>query len=462
MNQVTKPMYSDEVLKIFRSNLPKEELIEKISDYHMGDIADAFEKMTPEERKSLYPVLGVEMVAEIFSYIEDSEEYIKEINSDKVANLISEMDSDDAVDILEKLSDADRKRIVALLDNDAKQDVSMILSYEDDEIGSEMTTNYIVVKKNLTIKEATHQLITQAGENDNINTIYVVDDKDSFYGAIDLKDLIVAREYQSLDELIIKSYPYVKANEEIADCIEQLKDYAEDSIPVLDDNKHILGVITAHDIVEVVDEELGEDYAKLGGLTAEEDLNETTFQSTKKRLPWLIILLFLGMGVSSVVGMFETVVAVIPIVICFQSLILDMAGNVGTQSLAVTIRVLMDENLKASDKVKLMFKEVRVGFSNGFLLGTMSFIFVGLYIFLFKGNTFGYSFLVSGCVGFSLLASMVISSLVGTLVPMFFSKIKVDPAVASGPLITTINDLVAVVTYYGMVWIFLIDIFKLA
>lgn len=462
MNQVTKPMYSDEVLKIFRSNLPKEELIEKISDYHMGDIADAFEKMTPEERKSLYPVLGVEMVAEIFSYIEDSEEYIKEINSDKVANLISEMDSDDAVDILEKLSDADRKRIVALLDNDAKQDVSMILSYEDDEIGSEMTTNYIVVKKNLTIKEATHQLITQAGENDNINTIYVVDDKNGFYGAIDLKDLIVAREYQSLDELIIKSYPYVKANEKIVDCIEQLKDYAEDSIPVLDDNKHILGVITAHDIVEVVDEELGEDYAKLGGLTAEEDLNETTLQSTKKRLPWLIILLFLGMGVSSVVGMFETVVAVIPIVICFQSLILDMAGNVGTQSLAVTIRVLMDENLKASDKVKLMFKEVRVGFSNGLLLGTMSFIFVGLYIFLFKGNTFGYSFLVSGCVGFSLLASMVISSLVGTLVPMFFSKIKVDPAVASGPLITTINDLVAVVTYYGMVWIFLIDIFKLA
>lgn len=462
MNQVTKPMYSDEVLKIFRSNLPKEELIEKISDYHMGDIADAFEKMTPEERKSQYPVLGVEMVAEIFSYIEDSEEYIKEINSDKVANLISEMDSDDAVDILEKLSDTDRKRIVALLDNDAKQDVSMILSYEDDEIGSEMTTNYIVVNKNLTIKEATHQLITQAGENDNINTIYVVDDKDSFYGAIDLKDLIVAREYQSLDELIIKSYPYVKANEKIVDCIEQLKDYAEDSIPVLDDNKHILGVITAHDIVEVVDEELGEDYAKLGGLTAEEDLNETTLQSTKKRLPWLIILLFLGMGVSSVVGMFETVVAVIPIVICFQSLILDMAGNVGTQSLAVTIRVLMDENLKASDKVKLMFKEVRVGFSNGLLLGTMSFIFVGLYIFLFKSNTFGYSFLVSGCVGFSLLASMVISSLVGTLVPMFFSKIKVDPAVASGPLITTINDLVAVVTYYGMVWIFLIDIFKLA
>lgn len=417
--------------------------------------------MTAEERKKLYPVLGVELVAEIFSYIENSEEYIKEINSDKVANLISEMDSDDAVDILEKLNENDRKRIVALLDNDAKQDVRMILSYADDEIGSEMTTNYIVISKNLSIKDATHELISQAGENDNINTIYAIDENNCFYGAIDLKDLIIARDYQKLDDLITKSYPFVKAHEIITDCIEQLKDYAEDSIPVLDDKKHILGVITAHDIVQVVDEEMGEYYAKLGGLTAEEDLNETVFKSTKKRLPWLIILLFLGMGVSSVVGVFETVVAVIPIVICFQSLILDMAGNVGTQSLAVTIRVLMDENLTAKDKIKLTLKEMKVGFLNGVLLGAMAFVFVGLYIFFIKGNDIGYSFIVSGCVGFSLLASMVISGLIGTLVPMFFNKIKIDPAVASGPLITTVNDLVAVVTYYGMVWILLINILHL-
>ena len=167
------------------------------------------------------------------------------------------------------------------------------------------------------------------------------------------------------------------------------------------------------------------------------------------------------MGVSSVVGIFESVVAVIPIVICFQSLILDMAGNVGTQSLAVTIRVLMDENLTASDKLKLTVKEMKVGFSNGIFLGVMAVIFVGLYIFLIKGNNIAYSFIVSGCVGFSLLASMVISSLIGTLVPMFFNKMKIDPAVASGPLITTINDLVAVVTYYGMVWLLLINILHL-
>jgi magnesium transporter len=196
-------------------------------------------------------------------------------------------------------------------------------------------------------------------------------------------------------------------------------------------------------------------------LTAEEDLNETLKESIKKRLPWLIILLFLGIVVSSVVGMFETVVAVIPIVMCFQSLILDMAGNVGTQSLAVTIRVLMDENLTGAKKFHLAIKEMRVGFFNGLLLGGVSFVFIGLYIWLFKANPLTHAFIISGCVGFSLMVAMVISSLVGTLIPMFFHKIKVDPAVASGPLITTVNDLVAVVTYYGLAWLLLIEILHL-
>ena len=182
----------------------------------------------------------------------------------------------------------------------------------------------------------------------------------------------------------------------------------------------------------------------------------------RKRLPWLIVLLFLGMGVSTVVGAFENVVAVLPIIICFQSLVLDMAGNVGTQSLAVTIRVLMDEDLKGKDKLSLIIKEVKVGFSNGMILGILSLVCLGLYISFFKDYTLVNAFMISGCVGISLLVSMIISSLVGTLVPLFFHKIKVDPAVASGPLITTVNDLVAVVTYYGLSWILLIQCIHLA
>ena len=457
-----EPKYVEELLEIIRDNLPQEELLDRLSDYHENDIAGALEQLTTEERKKLYPILGAGKVAEVFAYIEDVDQYIKELDIQAAAKVISHMDSDDAVDVLEEIDESTQEKLVNLLDDESSRDVHLILSYEDDEIGSYMTTNFVVIRNDLTIRQAMHELIRQAGENDNISTIYVVDGEEHFYGALNLKDLIIARENDKLEELISTSYPYVTDHEKTSECIERIKDYAEDSIPVLRDNGEILGIITAQDIVEVVDDELGDDYAKLAGLTAEEDLKETTIQSMKKRLPWLIGLLFLGMAVSSVVGIFETVVAVLPIVICFQSLILDMAGNVGTQSLAVTIRVLMDEELTTKQRFTLVGKEVRVGFANGLFLGVLAFFFIGLYVSVLKHTPTGQAFMISGCVGIALMVAMVVSSMVGTLIPMFFHKIKIDPAVASGPLITTVNDLVAVVTYYGLAWIMLIHILKLA
>ena len=376
---------------------------------------------------------------------------------DKLAEVINEMDSDDAVDLLEDIDESVKAKLRPILDEDVKADIQLIHSYDEDEIGSLITTNFVCISKDLSIRQAMRELVRQAGENDNISTIYVVDASDTFCGAIDLKDLIVAREHDELDDLISYSYPYLLDHEKIADSIEKIKDYAEDSLPVLNGKRELIGILTAQDVIEAVDDEMGEDYAKLAGLTAEEDLKETTLESMKKRMPWLIVLLFLGMGVSTVVGAFEGVVAALPIVICFQSLILDMAGNVGTQSLAVTIRVLMDEDLTGKDKLRLVVKEMKVGFSNGLLLGVLALLCLGVYIKVFKGYTIYQAFMVSGCVGISLLVAMIISSLVGTMVPLFFHKIKVDPAVASGPLITTVNDLVAVVTYYGLAWVLLIQ-----
>jgi magnesium transporter len=447
----------EEIVAVIRSNLDKEKLVEKLDDYHANDIAQSLEYLTKDERLSLYEILGDEWVSEILSYVEEPEQYINELGVEKLADIINEMDSDDAADLLEKVDESVKEKLRLSLDDDVKADIQLINSYDEDEVGSLITNNYICISKTLDIRGAMHELIKQAGDNDNISTIYVVDENGKFSGAIDLKDLIIARQSDTLDSIIIYSYPYFYADEKISDSIEKIKDYAEDSLPVLNHDKEIVGIITAQDVVEAVDDEMGEDYAKLAGLTAEEDLQETTKQSIKKRLPWLVVLLVLGMGVSAVVGAFENVVAILPIVICFQSLILDMAGNVGTQSLAVTIRVLMDEELAPKDKLKLVFKEAKVGFSNGFLLGILAIVFLGLYIFLYKGYDIRHAFLISLCVGVSLLLAMIVSSLVGTLVPLFFKKIKVDPAVASGPLITTVNDLVAVVIYYGLSWVFLIQ-----
>ena len=459
-----KKNYVQEILDIIHSGLPQAELAEKLSDYHENDLADALADLTAEERRKLYAILGVEQVAEIFSYLDDAEPYLKELPPEEAAQVVSHMDSDDAVDALDDLEEEDKEKIVHQMDKvdkDAADDVKLLLSYDEDEIGSCMTTNYICIRKDMTIRQAMSELVKQAGENDNISTLYVVDENERFYGAIDLKDLIVARADDSLERLIARSYPYVTDHEKISDCIDRIVDYAERSLPVLNESGKLLGIITSADVVELVNDQMGDDYAKLGGLTSEEDLNEGVFQSVKKRLPWLVALLFLGMLVSSVVGAFESVVAVLPIVICFQSMVLDMAGNVGTQSLAVTIRVLVDENLTTSKKLHLLFKEMRVGLVNGALLAVMALGFLGVYIHFFKAYAWGQAFLLSGCVGISLIVAMVISSLVGTVIPMLFHKIHIDPAVASGPLITTINDLVAVVVYYGLAMIVLIEMFHL-
>lgn len=453
--------YSLEITELLRSNLTPRRLQEKLASYHENDIAAALELLTPAERAKLYQILDGETLADVLEYSDHMADYVRELSVRKKVDVFSRMEPADIVEVLRQLDKEERETLVDLLEPAVRSDVKLLSSFEEEEIGSIMSTNYIAVSDHTTVKQAMSELVRQAAENDNISTIYVVDGNETFYGAIDLKDLIIARESDELEDIISTSYPYVTEHEKIENCIETIKDYAEDSLPVLTDNGKLIGILTAQDIVEAVDDEMGEDYAKLAGLTAEEDLHEKTSTSIKKRLPWLIILLFLGMAVSSVVGVFETVVAVLPIVMCFQSLILDMAGNVGTQSLAVTIRVLVDETLTAKQKFGLVLKEMKVGFLNGLFLGILSFVFIGLYISVLKNYPMGHAFLISGCVGFSLMVAMVISSMVGTLIPMFFHKIKIDPAVASGPLITTVNDLVAVVTYYGLAWLLLIHVLNM-
>jgi len=455
--------YRAEILGIVRSNASPGIMRNKLEDYHENDLADVFPDLSVAERRKLCRILNLDMLADIFEYIDEKQaaEYLDEMDVRKAAAILSRMETDAVVDVLRMIPKEKRALLLELMDDEARKDMAVIAAFDDEEIGSRMTTNYIEIRENLTVKQAMTELVSQAAKNDNISTIFMVTADHTFYGAMDLKDLITARQDTRLEDLIVTSYPYVYGHELIDDCIEKLKDYSENSIPILDNDNKLLGVITSQSIVDLVDDEMGEDYAMFAGLTAE-DLKEPLKESMKKRLPWLLVLLALGTVVSSVVGVFEQVVSQLTIIMCFQSLILDMAGNVGTQSLAVTIRVLMDESLTGKQKVELVFKEMRIAFSNGAILGILSFLVLGLYIALFKGKTWTFAYAVSGCIGLSLMVAMVISGAVGTLIPLFFKKINIDPAVASGPLITTINDLVAVVAYYGLCGILLIGVLHLA
>lgn len=460
----SKPDRTSEIVAIIKGTDTPKVMKKKLEDYHGSDIAEALEQLGDNERKKLYRICNADMLAEIFEFSDEDTAggFLNEMDLSKAAEVVSELETDTAVSVLREIEKTKRGLIIELIRPDIRDEIRLIASFDDDEIGSRMTTNYISITEGISVKQAMNELVRQAEENDNISTIFVVEEDGEFYGAIDLKDLITARSTTPLEELIVTSFPYVYAHEEIEDCIEGLKGYSENIIPVLDNMNKLLGVITSQNVIEVADDEMGEDYARFAGLMAEEDLKEPLKESMKKRLPWLLALLGLGLVVSGVVGAFETLIAQLTIIQAFQSLILDMAGNVGTQSLAVTIRVLIDENLTFKQKMQLVGKEMRVGLCNGLLLGTLSFIMVGAYIMLIKKREATFAFAVSGCLGTSLLLAMIISSSVGTLIPLFFKKIKVDPAVASGPLITTINDLVAVVTYYGMSWLLLINVLKLS
>lgn len=452
--------YSLEITELIRSNLTPKRMQEKLSSYHENDIASTLELLTKSERTKLYQILESETLADILEYSDHMVEYVQELTLRKKIDVFSRMETSDVVEVLRQLEKGERETLIDLLNPEVRSEVKLLSSFDEDEIGSVMSTNYIMVSDHVSVKEAMSELIRQAAENDNISTIYVVDQYGTFYGAIDLKDLIIAREGTDLKGIMTCSYPYVYARASIEDCIPQLMDYSEDSIPVLDNDNKLIGAITARDLVEVVGDELNEDYAKLAGLSAEEDLEEPIRLSVKKRLPWLFVLLAMGLGVSATVGLFESIVAQLPVIMCFQSLILDMAGNVGTQSLAVAIRVLMDKQITGKQKATLILKESRVGLANGLILGILSFIVIGVYLVL-KGNAISFAFAVSGCLGAAMVLAMLISSLSGTMIPIFFQKIGVDPAVASGPLITTVNDLVAVISYYGLSWIILINMMHL-
>ena len=417
--------YATEIADIIRSNLAPKLIREKLLDYHENDIAAALAELKKEERSKLYTIINSDTLASVLEYADDLYEYLEELSVRKRIDILSRIEVATAVEYLSALAKKERNILIELMPEDSKKEISLLASFDDDEIGSKMTTNYIAIPEGLGVRQAMHELINEAAENDNVSTLYVIDEDEALVGAIDLKDLIRAREGSPLEDIIMTSYPYVYATDPIDECIERIKEYGEDSIPVLDSENKLKGVLTAQDLAQLIEDEIGEVYAMLAGLTSEEDLKEPVFKSIGKRLPWLVVLFGLGLFVSSVVGLFEEVVSSLTLIVSFQSLILGMAGNVGTQSLAVTIRMLMDENLTGKQKFHLITKEARVGLCNGLILGVLSFLLIGSYLYLLKGETFTIAFSVALCTGIALLVAMFLSSIFGTAVPILFKDLIV-------------------------------------
>ena len=454
--------YLEEILEIITTELSKEEFINKLENYHFNDIAEVLIQTDKETRIYVYNLLGVEKTAKIFSFYENVEDYISELPDEYAADVLEEMDSDDAVYVLNELEEEEKDKLIELLEEDVQEQIKKIDSYGEDLIGSYMSDNFIVLPFTHSITSAMSTVIKKAGDCDNIFTLYIIDENQKYMGVVSLKDLIISRRDDDFVNLIMTSFPFFYDDEVMSECIERIKDYGEVSLPVLNRNLELVGVVTSNDIIEVTEDEFEEDYAKFGGLTEEEEIDEPIRMSIRKRIPWLITLLFLGLVVSCVVGVFEGVIASLPVIVFFQSMILGMAGNAGTQSLAVTIRNIANEKGSGKEhKFKGSKKEFKIGLINGLLMGIISFVVVLVYLIITKksiisesGFVFNDAIYVAGIIGISMMVSICLSSIIGNVFPILLTKLHIDPAVASGPFITTIIDITSIVIYYGLTYLF--------
>ena len=290
--------YTQEIFDLIRKTKNSKLLAQTLTNYHDNDIADALTYLSPDERKRLYKAIGIEATSRIFAYLdEDVDKYFAELEAEKAADILEEMDADDAIDILEELDKKKADEIINLIEPESKSDIQLLRSYKDNEFGSLMTTNYITLEYGIGIKKSIEQLIEEAEENDNIETLYIIKDN-KFYGALTLRDLLITKKDEDLDEKIILSYPFVYDREEITDAaIDTLADYSEDSIPVLNKDNQIVGVITSADIVELINEE------------EEEEKKEVEKAETKKVNYYQIIafVILLLVALNSIFGLVPSV-----------------------------------------------------------------------------------------------------------------------------------------------------------
>lgn len=440
-----------ELKKLIEQTTDLTELKSILDNYHPYDIAILFADLDDSDQEKIIKCYSDEEFAEILSYVEDEDasDILEDLPEEKAAAIINEMEPDDASDVLDEMEEDVVEKVTALLDEDLQEDIETLSNYEEDTAGAIMNTNFIKVLTGSTVKQAMKIVTAEAPDAETINTIFIVDEQDALLGVMDLKDLIVARMPKTVNDVMLENFVFADVLDDHDTIVKKVSDYDVKALPVLKDGK-ILGIITMDDAFDALTEEAEEDYAKLAGLTEDEESKESIFGSIKKRIPWLAVLLVLDIFIAMVISIFDKEIQGYPILAFFQASVLGLSGNCGTQSLAVAVRRISDGDLDNKHGVrKHILKELLQGLGTGVILAIVSFLMVFVMLTI-KKETEVAPYQMGLILGIAVLISVVLANFVGSLLPVIFYKMKIDPAVASGPFITTINDVVSVLTYFGI------------
>ncbi|MGB6083567.1 magnesium transporter [Moheibacter sp.] len=424
--------------------------IEMLAELHPADIAEIFSQLDVEKQSFLLSLLDKDISADVFLELEedDRKKLLNQFSAKEIAEeLIPEMDTDDAVDIIGELSESKQDEVIAQIeDKEQAQDIVDLLRYDEDSAGGLMRKEFVSVNKNWSVINAVREMRKQAEDMEEVYSIYVVDDQNVLLGTLSLKKLLTTSSNTILEELFNDKVRYVKADEKDVEVANLIQKYDLTEIPVVDELKRLLGVITVDDILDVVREEAEENYQLAAGITSNVDADDSILTLTKARLPWLLIGMFGGLCAASIIGGFNTALEKYKILVLFVPLIMSTAGNVGIQSSAIMVQGLANGTIKG-DIWKMVWKEFLLGLLNGFGLAIIVLFFSHLW--------FGTDYLVSLTICLALLTVIIISAVVGTFVPLFLEKRGIDPAVSTGPFISTSNDIFSVLIYFTIAKIIL-------
>lgn len=422
---------------------------EPFLEMHIYEQGQFYQSLTSEERHRMYGYLSPKELADMFDVIEEDDEhmtdYLFEMRPGYAAAMLAEMYTDNAVDLLNTLDKKVVNKYLSLMDKEDASEIKELLHYEDDTAGSIMTTEFVSIVANQTVRSAMYVLKNEADVAETIYYIYVVDQENHLVGVISLRDLIINEDDTMIQDVMSERVISVHVGDDQEDVAQTFRDYDFLALPVTDYDDHLLGIVTVDDIIDVIDDEAASDYSGLAGVNVEE-VSENPVKAASRRLPWLITLLFLGMATATLISHYEELVSEASILAVFISLITGTAGNAGTQSLAVAVRRLAINDDKENSFVKTVVSEILTGLVTGFITGLTIFIIVAIW----KHNP-----ILGFVIGMAMMCAITVANLAGSFIPMLMDKLGFDPAVASGPFITTLSDLTSVLIYFNIASLFM-------
>lgn len=434
-----------DILK-FRKALEEDDSVLRalVAEYHPSEIAILFESLPQESREKIISILPAEVASEVISEMDAEfhpERLLENLHPERRSEIVEELDYDDATDIISQLPEEQQQEILEELDEEDASNIRSLLKYDDDTAGGLMNNQVIKIRMNLTKKDALDEIIKQSEEMEEFYTINVIDDKNILRGIVSLKDIIKARNNVRIEEFINTDFVYVKADTDQEEVARLISQYNLTSIPVVDDNMHLLGRITFDDVIDVMQEENTEDILKISGVSEDEELAGNWKEAVKSRLPWLLLNLGTAFLAASVIRYFDGTIARIGILAGYMVMIAGMGGNAATQALAVTVRRISLTDLTDNQAYRTVLKEFTVGLINGACIGLVIFIFAIFY----DGNP------MLGLVIFvAMTGNLVIAGMAGSSIPLMLKRVGIDPAIASSIIITTFTDVFGFLLLLGL------------